>query len=320
MDSEQIKRVFDEPKSSSQDLHADLPARVNLRERFQFVPEMTTTQAGEAGTDWNLEVESRYRSDGMSTRPLDLNYGHALAELCWLDYSRCILACRSASDQYSLNDLHLGGRRAVLAVHRYIGRIGKIGGVERSQWLGPVVTAYYSHGGAREFDTSDLMRSSAKRSIEQVRSLIKLGVDVNEENMIGETALSYAAREGRVEVFETLVAAGARTDVSFEGHTLLHDAAAGGSVPIIAGLLVRAGLQINAVSWMGLTPVWHAVSGGRVEAAEYLLAEGADLKIEPCRTASSFPKMKEGFKLVNQAEVVLGPDHRLTKMLRGLDQ
>lgn len=320
MDSEQIKRIFYDPKGSAQGpQEGDLISRLNLRERFQFVPQMMTTSVGEAGMDWELEVENRYRSDGMPTRQIDLNYGRALAELRWLDTSRCVLICRSPSGEHNVSDLHLGGRRAVLAVHRYIGRIGKIGGIERSQWLGPVVAAYYSHGGAREFDTSDLMRSSAKWSIQRVKALIKLGVDVNDENMVGETALSYAAREGRGDVFETLVAAGARADVSFEGHTLLHDAAAGGNVPIIAGL-VRAGSQINAVSWMGLTPVWHAVSRGRVDAAEYLLAEGADWKIEPCRTASSFPKMKEGFKLVNQAEATLGFDHRLTKMLRGLDQ
>jgi len=269
--------------------------------------------------DWHLELESRYRNDGTSMQPIELNFGRAQAELRWLDDSHCVLVCRSTSDKDSVSDLHLAGRRAVLAVHRYVGRVAKIRGIDRSQWLGPVVITYCTHGGPKEYDTTDLMRSAAKWSLERVRGLISHGADVNAENMIGETALSYAAREGRTDVFENLVVAGARTDVNFEGHTLLHEAASGGSMPIIS-VLVRKGLEISAVDWMGLSPIWYAVSQGRAEAAEYFLAEGADWKLKPWRAASAFPKMREGFDLVCQAEATMGANHRFTKMLRDINR
>jgi Ankyrin repeats (3 copies) len=290
---------------------------MDLRERFKYLPEASKGPAGEAITEWDMELESRYRADGLPVRPVDLNYGRAQVELQWLDDTRCVLRCQLGADKRNLRDLHAGGERAVLAVHRYIGRISKIRGVERADWLGNLLVAYCAHGGPKEYDTTDLMRAAEKWSSGRVRSLLTLGVDVNDENLIGETALSYAAREGRHDIFEILLGNGARVDLSFEGYTPLHDAAAGGSVPIISHL-IRSGLQVNSTNWMGLTPLWWAVSQGKVEAAEYLLAEGADWKVEPWKTESAYPKMKEGFDLVCQAEATLGQHHRLTKMLRDL--
>ena len=291
----------------------------NVREHFKYLPEITAGPAGEEIMEWDLELESRYRDDGKPTRDVDLNFGRAQVSLRWVDSSHCVLRCQSAPDERGSVDLAWGGRRAVLAVHRYTGRVVKIRGVERAAWLGHLLVAYCAHGGAKEYDTTDLMRAAAKWSSGRVQSLLKIGIGVNDENMMGETALSYAAREGRPDIFEILLGAGARIDVSFEDHTLLHDAAVGGSVPILSNL-IRSRLQINTTNWMGLTPLWYAVSEKRIEAAEYLLAEGADWRIEPWKTKSAYPKMKEGFRLVNQAEAVLGFDHRLTKMLRGLDQ
>ena len=289
----------------------------NVRERFNYLPETTTGPSGETLAEWDLELEGRYRDDGAPVRPVDLNYGRVRAELGWHDSNHCFLRSELGPDERNSGDLTWGGRRAVLGVHRSIGRVAKIRGVERSEWLGHLLVAYCAHGGPRGYDTTDLMRAAEKWSSSRVQGLLKLGVDVNDENMIGETALSHAAREGRSDIFEILLAAGARIDVSFEGHTLLHDAAVGGTVAILANL-IHDGLQINIANWMGLTPLWYAVSEKRTEAAEYLLAEGADWKVEPWKTKSAYPKMKEGFDLLCQAEATLGHDHRLTKMLRDL--
>lgn len=316
MDDEQTKR---KPDDSITEGHAreDLRTAIDLRKQFNFRPEATTAPDGEAVWRWDLEVESRYREDGLPVRPVDLNYGRASVDLKWGDGCHCVLYCQLPPGERNLSDLHWGGERAILATHRYIGRVSKIRGIDRAGWLGHIVTAYCAHGGAREYDTTDLMRAAAKWSPQRIQRLLKLGVDVNDENMIGETALSYAAREGRQDAFEILLTAGARTDVSFEGHTLLHEAAHGGNVQIIS-ILIHRGLQVSAVNWMGLTPIWNAVAQRRVEAAEYLLAEGAGWKVEPWKTTSAFPRIKEGFDLVSHAESTLGADHRLTKMLRDL--
>lgn len=292
---------------------------LRLSQQFKFRPETMTGAAGETIWEWDMELEGRYREDGTSVRPIDLDYGRARVGLRWLDASHCILRCELGPADRNRGDLHWGGERAVLAVHRYVGRVSKVRSVDRAKWLGHIVVAYCAHRGAREYDTTDLMRAAEKWSPQRVQGLLKLGVDVNDENMIGETALSYAAREGRQDIFEILVAAGARIDVNFEGYTPLHDAAAGGSVPIIS-YLIRSGLQVNSANWMGFTPLWWAVSQGKAEAAEYLLAEGADWKVEPWKTESAFPRIKEGFDLVHQAKAVLGRNHRLTKMLCELSE
>lgn len=303
----------------SQHIRESLPAQFDLTQSLKFVPEVVTGPDGEAVMNWSLELESRLREDGAPTRQVELSYGRVRVDIGEFEGNRVVFTCRSATDKQYVGDLQLAGRRAALAVHRYVGRISKICGIDRSQWLGSVVAAYCSFGGPKDYDTTDLMRSAAKWSSAKVRSLIDLGMDLNAENMIGETALSYAVREGRIGVFEILTDAGARTDVSFEGHTLLHEAAVGGSVQVMNSL-VQKGLEIDAVDWLGLTPIWYAVSHGRVKVAEYLMVEGADWRIEPFTLASSYPRMKQGFTLANQAELTLGADHQFTKMLRELSR
>jgi len=110
---------------------------------------------------------------------------------------------------------------------------------------------------------------------------------------------------------------GRASDVSFEGHTLLHDAAVGGTVAILANL-IHDGLQINIANWMGLTPLWYAVSEKRLKRRNICWRKVPTGKLKPWKTKSAYPKMKEGFDLLCQAEATLGHDHRLTKMLRDL--
>jgi len=88
---------------------------------------------------------------GAPVRPVDLNYGRVRAELGWHDSNHCFLRSELGPDERNSGDLTWGGRRAVLGVHRYIGRVAKIRGVERSEWLGHLLVAYCAHGGPREY-------------------------------------------------------------------------------------------------------------------------------------------------------------------------
>ena len=170
-----------------------LPSRIDVKDRLRFIPKERMAETGEAAMDWDLELEGRYRTDGTFRTAVDLNYRQARMEVHWIDQARCTLACRSASDGPSRNDLRLGGFRAVLAVHRYLGRINRIAGSERSTWLTTVVLNYCTDGGPQKsHDTTDLMRAAGASDVSRIQELLKLAADVNAEDMLGNTAASDA--------------------------------------------------------------------------------------------------------------------------------
>lgn len=319
IDDDEPTEKLDDPSGGFGRFHGGLPSKIDLKDRLGFIPKERIDEAGEAAMDWDLEMESRYRTDGAFRTVVDLNYRQARMKVKWIDQGRCTLACRSASEAPSRNDLHLGGFRAVLAVHRYLGRINRISGSERSTWLTIVVLNYCTDGGPQKsHDTTDLMREAGAGDVRRIQELLKLAADIDAEDMLGNTAASYAARSGEYQVFDTLVSAGAHLLSSFEGRTMLHDAASGGNVAIMSNLL-RAGLHVNAVDWCGRTPIWEAISAGKGEAAEYLLAEGADPSLQLAKAA--YPGLAWGPDLLRQtAAATLGNNHRLTRMLREIDQ
>lgn len=310
---------------------------INVRDSLSFIPDEKLDENNEWARDWNLELESRYRADGSSLSTVDLNYRQTRVNLHWVDDIRCILACRARSDGIGRTDLYLAGPRAILAVHRYIGRVKRIGGSGISKNLSVVVGLYCGVGGARSWDTTALMRAAGAFDVNEriaeagrdrktltlrevnirlIHELIERGADINAEDMIGNTALSHAALSADRDAFEVLTAAGARTDISFEGHTLLHEAASGGNVPIISTLIGK-GLNVNAVDWMGFTPICFALTAGHVEATELFLGEGAWWRIEASPTTSLGANRR--IELAKLAEATLGNAHRLTKMLRQLE-
>ena len=48
-----------------------------------------------------------------------------------------------------------------------------------------------------------------RKDIKLIKNLIKIGVDINEENFCGETALDIACRNGNTEIIDLLLDAGA---------------------------------------------------------------------------------------------------------------
>ena len=313
----------DDRKRESRDVGGNPSSRpgiaINVRDALSFIPEEKSDGPNEWARHWTLELEGRYRADGAPLSKVDLNYRQTRVNLRWVDAMRCILACRTTSDGVGRTDLYLAGPRAILAVHRYIGRIKKLGDSEISKRIAVLVGLYCADGGPQKNqDTTPLMKAAATGDEARVAEFLKSGTDVNVEDMIANTAASYAARFAKPRIFQVLVTADARVDNNFEGRTLLHDAASGGDVSIISHLL-RAGLDINAVDWGGRTPIWESISEGNAEAAEYLLAEGADPTMRSAAVA--FPRMGWGLNLlIRKAVATLGRNHQLTQMLGKIEK
>lgn len=81
------------------------------------------------------------------------------------------------------------------------------------------------------------------------------GVDIDEKDGRGQTALARAARSGHMEVATVLVNAGCKVNVIDRvGYTPLHEASDGGYDDLV-GLLLENGANVNAVDLEGDTPL-----------------------------------------------------------------
>lgn len=115
-----------------------------------------------------------------------------------------------------------------------------------------------------------------------LRALISAGVDVNRRHA-GMPALIAATRDsfqGRPDAIMTLLANGADPAVTdAAANTALHHAALCGE-PIVAALLVDAGVAINAVNAEGKTALGMACANRNWKLAAFLLERGAAVDVE----------------------------------------
>ena len=137
------------------------------------------------------------------------------------------------------------------------------------------------------FLTVGLMASAAEApvadaamvgDIDAVRSLLKQGIDVNEAQGDGQTALHWAAYDDRSEMATMLLYAGANVDATsrVNGITPLFIAAQHGSASMI-GILLAADADPNrAMTTSGTTPLMLAAASGNGDAVKRLLDGGAD--------------------------------------------
>ncbi|HET9032904.1 MAG TPA: ankyrin repeat domain-containing protein [Dokdonella sp.] len=120
-----------------------------------------------------------------------------------------------------------------------------------------------------------------------LRTLIEKGVDVNRAHA-GFPPLIAATRDsfqGRPDAIMTLLANGARPTITDSaGNTALHHAALCGE-PIVAALLVDAGVPLDAVNRDGMTALGMACANGNWVLAGFLLDRGAATTVEQAQPA-----------------------------------
>ena len=104
------------------------------------------------------------------------------------------------------------------------------------------------------------------------------GLEIDQANAQGETALMYAAVKGSLEWAQRLVRQGAQVR-RVAGWTPLH-CAASGPEPGVVGFLLDAGAEVDAVAPDGSTPLMLAARYGDERIVDLLIYRGADPRLK----------------------------------------
>jgi uncharacterized protein len=116
-------------------------------------------------------------------------------------------------------------------------------------------------------------------SVDAVRSILELGVDVGAVCMAGESPLSLAASRGRADLIQILLQKGAPLRPEGQHEPTLHKAVRSGSVEAVRAVL-DAGADINEQADFGEAPIHVAVDEDLVDVARLLLARGANAMVK----------------------------------------
>ena len=112
--------------------------------------------------------------------------------------------------------------------------------------------------------------------IEMTMALIESGANVTLANRLGVTSLALAATNGSARLIDVLLKAGANpNEASPEGETVLMTASRSGSASAVA-LLLEAGSTVNAAeSWRGETALMWAAAQNHADIVRLLVGHGA---------------------------------------------
>ncbi|XP_001628674.3 ankyrin repeat domain-containing protein 11 [Nematostella vectensis] len=101
-------------------------------------------------------------------------------------------------------------------------------------------------------------------------------VRVSKRNERGETALHLASIKGDVDELRSLIKAGANVNIKdYAGWTPLHEACNFGHISIVEEL-IKAGACVNTPGYESITPLHDAIINNHVQVVELLLYHGAD--------------------------------------------
>jgi ankyrin repeat protein len=150
---------------------------------------------------------------------------------------------------------------------------------------------------------------------EAVKALLKKGLDVNEAQGDGTTALHWAAMKGDAELAQMLVYAGAnvRATTRLGAYTPLYLAAKGGYAPVVA-ILLAAGADAKATTTNGTTPLMIAAAAGDTRTITSLIENGADINAADGAKGETPLMFAAGFNRTEAVKLLLarGADHKAT--------
>lgn len=148
---------------------------------------------------------------------------------------------------------------------------------------------------------------------ETVRALLKKGLDVNEAQGDGTTALHWAAMTGDVDLAQMLIYAGAnvRATTRLGDYTPLYLAAKGGHAGVVA-VLLASGADPKATTTNGTTPLMIAAAAGDTRSMTSLIENGADINATDGAKGETPLMFAAGFDRTEAVKLLLarGADHQ----------
>jgi ankyrin repeat protein len=148
-----------------------------------------------------------------------------------------------------------------------------------------------------------------------VRALLKKGLDVNEAQGDGTTALHWAAIRGDADMAQMLIYAGAnvRATTRLGAYTPLYLAAKGGHSGVVAALLA-AGADAKATTSNGTTPLMIAAAAGDTRTVTSLIENGAEINARDTARGETPLMFAAGFNRAEAVKLLLarGADHTVT--------
>ncbi|MBU4054027.1 MAG: ankyrin repeat domain-containing protein [Proteobacteria bacterium] len=129
-------------------------------------------------------------------------------------------------------------------------------------------------------DIPALLSAATEGRIEDLKALLKDGVDVNAMDMLsGSTPLSCAIFNGHLEIVEYLINSGADINAkTVYGVTILSDAAVNGHMAGVT-ILLNKGAKVNIKDMFGSTALWRASINGHTKIVKLLLEAKAKVNI-----------------------------------------
>jgi ankyrin repeat protein len=164
-------------------------------------------------------------------------------------------------------------------------------------------------------DGAPVANAASRGDREAVRALLKKGLDVNEAQGDGTTALHWAAIKGDADLAQMLIYAGAnvRATTRIGAYTPLYLAAKGGHSAVVAALL-SAGADVKAVTSNGTTPLMIAAAAGDTRTITNLVENGAEINATDGAKGETPLMFAAGFNRTEAVKLLLarGADHAAT--------